>query len=82
MVSSWLRKWRVSFKWNEHVDKVCSKVSRSISGLRQARDYVNFDVLRTIHALIQPVFDYCDIVWGNLNTGLAHKIQSIHLTFP
>ena len=27
--------------WNEHVDKLCSKVNRSISGLKQARDYVN-----------------------------------------
>ena len=29
-----------NLKWNERVDKLCSKVNRSISGLKQARDYV------------------------------------------
>ena len=29
------------------------------------------------NALIQPVFDYCDAVWGNLNKGLASKIQKL-----
>ena len=29
-----------NLKWNEHVDKLCSKVNQSISGLKQARDYV------------------------------------------
>ena len=27
-------------KWKEHVDRLCSKVNRSISGLKQVRDYV------------------------------------------
>ena len=47
------------------------KVNRSISGLKQARDYVPLDVLNTIYkSLIQPVFDYCDVVWDNLDQGL------------
>ena len=28
-------------------------------------------------ALIQPVFDYCDAVWGNLNKGLANRLQKL-----
>ena len=28
-----------NLKWNKHVDKLCSKVNRSISGLKQARHY-------------------------------------------
>jgi len=36
------------------------------------------DVLKTIYnALIQPDFDYCDAVWGNLNKGPASKIQKL-----
>ena len=31
-------------EWNKHVDRLCSKVNRSTSGLRQARDYVLLDV--------------------------------------
>ena len=57
-----------NLKWEEHIDNICSKINRSINGLRQAREYVDLDVLKTIYnALIQPVFDYCDAVWGNLN---------------
>ena len=58
-----------NLKWEEHIDNICSKINPPVNGLRQARDYVDLDVL------IQPVFDYCDAVWGNLNKGLASKIQ-------
>ena len=71
-----------NLKWEEHIDNICSKINRSINGLRQARDYVDLDVLKTIYnpiynPLIQPVFDYCDAVWGNLNKRLASKIQKL-----
>ena len=67
-----------NLKRNEHVDKLCSKVNRSISGLKQARDYVPLYVLNTIYkSLIQPVFDYCDVVWDNLDYGLATKLQKL-----
>ena len=45
-----------NLKWNEHVDKLCSKVNRSISGLKQARDYVPLDVLNT--GCPVPIFSY------------------------
>ena len=67
-----------NLKWTEHVDKLCSKVNRSISGLKQARDYVPSDVLNSIYtSLIQPVFVYCDVVWDNLDQGLATRIQKL-----
>ena len=67
-----------NLKWNEHVDKLCSKVNRSISGLKQARDYVPLYVLNAIYkSLIQPVFVYCDVVWDNLDQGLATKLQKL-----
>jgi len=28
-------------------------------------------------ALVQPLFDYCDLVWGNLNKGLADRLQKL-----
>ena len=41
-------------------------VQKSIDALKQASDYVPLDVLNTIYkSLIQPVFDYCDVVWDN-----------------
>ena len=29
------------------------------------------------NALIQPVFDHCDVVWGNLNKGLSSRIEKL-----
>jgi len=67
-----------NLKWNEHIDKLCSKVNRSISGLKKTRDYVPLYVLNTIYkSLIQPVFDYCGVVWDNLDQGLATKLQKL-----
>ena len=67
-----------SLKWDEHINQLCSKISRAISGLRQARDFVSTDVLKMIYnALIQPHFDYCDAVWGNLSSGLAARSQRL-----
>lgn len=64
-----------NLKWNEHVDRLCSKVNQYISGLKQACDCVPLGVLNTIYtSLIQPVFDYCDVVWDNLDQGLATTI--------
>ena len=34
--------------------------------------------LNTIYkSLIQPVFDYCDVVWDNLDQGLTTKLQKL-----
>ena len=28
-------------------------------------------------ALLQPLFDYCDVVWSGLNEGLANRLQKL-----
>ena len=67
-----------SLKWDDHINQLSLKVSRAISGLRQARDFVDMKTLTMIYnALIQPHFDYCDAVWGNINSGLATRLQRL-----
>ena len=64
--------------WSDHVDEMAKKISRAINGLKQVRPFVHFHTLLTIYnALILPLFDYCDVVWGNLNKGLADRIQKL-----
>ena len=29
------------------------------------------------NALVMPYFNYCGAVWGNVNKGLAHKLQKL-----
>ena len=52
----------------EQIDSLCNCISSALGALKQARKYVPQNTLITIYnALIKPLFDYCDIVWGNLN---------------
>ena len=64
--------------WKEHVDSLCKRVSSGLAALKQARQYVPFRTLLTIYnALIKPLFDYCDVVWGNLNKTLTARLQKL-----
>ena len=37
-----------------------------------------FNVLiKVYNSLIQPRFDYCNLVWGNCNKGLSEKLQGL-----
>ena len=64
--------------WEEHVDSLCKRVSSGLDALKQARQCVPQDTLLTIHkALIKPLFDYCDVVWGNLKKTLTTRLQNL-----
>ena len=64
--------------WEEHVDSLCKRVFSGLAALKQARQYVPLGTLLTIYnALIKPLFDYCDVVWGNLNKPLTARLQKL-----
>jgi len=42
------------------------------------KPYVNRETLIQVYnTLIQPHFDYCDVVWANLANGLANRLQKL-----
>ena len=54
------------------------KISSAIGGLKRARPYVQqYTSLLIYYTLIQPLFDYCDVVWDNISKGLATKLQRL-----
>ena len=64
--------------WDEHTDYVCKKVSQAISGLKQVRRFISQNTAVTIfNSLIQPIFDYCDVVWDNLSVTQATRLQKL-----
>ena len=64
--------------WNIHINHVVKKISSSIGGLRCVKLFVPLKTIHKIYnTLIQPHFDYCDIVWPNINKGLADRIQKL-----
>ena len=64
--------------WDEHVDSLCKCVSSGLAALKQASRYVPQNTLITIYkSLIEPLLDYCDVVWGNLNKTLTTRLQKL-----
>jgi len=64
--------------WDEHVDSLCTRVLSGLAALKQARRYVPQHTLKTIYkSLIEPLFDSCDVVWGNLNKTLTTRLQRL-----
>ena len=64
--------------WSNHVENISKKISSAIGGLIRARPYVQQDILLLIYlSLIQPLFDYCDVVWDTLSKGLSTKLQRL-----
>ena len=58
---------------------MAGKVSSTIGGLKQIRHLINKVTALTIHnSLILPLFDYCDTVWGTVDSSLATMLQELN----
>ena len=61
-----------------YIEKVTKKVASGIGAIKQIRHLVPQATLQLIYqALIQPYFDYCNIVWGNCGITLRNKVQKL-----
>ena len=66
--------------WSAHIDKVTKKVASGIVAIKRIRHLVPQATLHLIHqALIQPHFDYCNIVWGNCGKTLRNEVQKLQI---
>ena len=55
------------------------KVFSTIGGLKQIRHLINKETSLTIHnSLILHLFDYCDTVWGTVDSSLATMLQELN----
>ena len=64
--------------WSSHINKLTKKVASGIGAIKRIRHLVPQATLHLIYqALIQPHFDYCNIVWGNCGITLQTKIQKL-----
>ena len=64
--------------WSSHINKLTKKVASGIGAIKRIRHLVPQATLLLIYqALIQPHFDYCNIVWGNCGITLQTKIQKL-----
>ena len=56
-----------SWTWEYHISSIVSKVSKALGVLRRLKLLLARSTLVLIYnSLIQPLFEYCSIVWNNL----------------
>ena len=72
-----------TLSWNEHIHYISKKVSSAIGTMKRIRPYVNQPTLITMyHSWIQPHFDYCSEVWGDIGVVLSSKLQKLPHSIP
>ena len=64
--------------WGSHIEKLAKKITSGIAAIKRVRQFVPSAKLHLIYkALIQPHFDYCNVVLGNCGIKLADKLQKL-----
>ena len=52
--------------WNTHISHISKKIASGIGAIKRCRPFAPTEALVCAYnAIVQPHFDYCDIVWGN-----------------
>ena len=64
--------------WSSHIEKLAKKVACGIRAIKRIWHLVPQATFLLIYqALIQPHFDYCNIVWGDCVITLQNKVQKL-----
>ena len=64
--------------WSSHINKMTKRIASGIGAIKRLRSFVSLETLHVIYqALIQPHFDYCNVVWGNCWKILSNKLQKL-----
>ena len=66
-----------NLSWKEHIDNVCTKLSKAVGIIRRANTYhyVQEETLKIMYnTLVLPHFDNCFLVWHNCSQTSKNKI--------
>ena len=67
-----------SLNWRPHINTISKKISTGIAILKCLSHFIPLDTrVNMFKALVMPYFNYCSAVWGNINKGLADKLQKM-----
>ena len=62
--------------WKSHIKHVRTKISKSISILNKAKQFLDHKSLRTLYcSLVLPYLSYCAEVWGNTYKSSLHSLS-------
>jgi len=67
-----------NINWECYIENISTKIACAIGAIKRIRHLTPFNVLiKVYNSLVQPHFDYCNVVWGNCNKGLSKKLQRL-----
>ena len=67
-----------NLSWECHIQSICKKIASALGAVKRIRHLIPFNVLINVYdSLIQPHFDYCNVVWTNCGIGLSDKLQRL-----
>lgn len=67
-----------NLSWESHINEISKKIASGISAIKRIRYFLPFEILLNVYnSLVQPHFDYCNVVWGNCSKNLSSKLQKL-----
>ncbi len=68
----------INLDWHYHIDVMRSTISRRIGVLKRVRSYLTEDFTTKLHnAMVLPLFDYCDTIYGTNDHLALSKLQRL-----
>ena len=56
-----------NLSWESHINEISKKIASGISAIKRIRYFLPFEILLNVYSsLVQPHFDYCNVVWGTV----------------
>ena len=67
-----------NLSWECHINEISKKIASGISAIKRIRYFLPFEILLNVYnSLVQPHFDYCNVVWRNCSKNLSSKLQKL-----
>ena len=67
-----------NISWSSHTDYLCKKVSARIGILKRIMPCLTLPSAQTVYkTIIQPLFDYCGVVWGSCTESSISRLQRL-----
>ena len=67
-----------NLSWECHINEISRKIASGISVIKRIRYFLPFEILLNVYnSLVQPHFDYCNVVWGNCSKNPSSKLQKL-----
>ena len=67
-----------NLSWSGHVASICKKSYGILHSIHRHKNFLPFKAkLALVQSLVFPIIDYCDVVYADLSSNLANKLQRI-----